>query len=254
MEVPPPESGYAFVGFENLHNDIYPAISVQETPSLKQPDKVILITGAGRGIGRAMALQYAHAGAGAIILCARSADELSAVEASIKSINAGVRVHKHVLDVTSDTAVSGLAEEISAKEARLDVLINNAGHSAAWVPLHDSSPSDWWRTQEVNLKGPYLLVHAFLPLLLSTAQHTRNVHVVNISSMGAHGVNPLASTYGLSKLALCRLTELIDAGYANQGVVAVSVSPGGVETALARQEMDILKPCTWLVVCLSLQC
>ena len=243
MAAPPPETGYAFVGLSNLHNDIYPAISPKETPSLHQPDKVVLITGAGRGIGRAIALQYAHAGVGAIILCARSSGELDEVGSAIKSVNDSVRVHKHSVDVASESAVASLATNVESKESRLDILINNAGSSAPWVPIHASKPSEWWRTFEVNLKGPYLLVQAFLPLLLKTAEKTGHVDVVNMASIGAHQVNAVASNYTISKLALCRLSENIDVAYADQGVNVISVHPGGVETVLASQEIDILKPC-----------
>lgn len=239
----PVETGYAYVGVENLRNDIYPAISAEQTTSLHQPGKVVLITGAGRGIGRAIALQYASAKVASIILCARTTSQLDEVAATIKTINSDIRVHKQSVDVTSESAVAALAEDMAKKEDRLDILVNNAGYSARWTPLDLSEPSDWWRSFEVNLKGPYLMARAFLPLLLKTAEQTGHVDVVNLASIGAHQVNALASNYTISKLAVCRLTENIDVGYKDQGVSAISVNPGGVETELASQEIDILKPC-----------
>ncbi|UPX19946.1 uncharacterized protein EKO05_0010195 [Ascochyta rabiei] len=180
-----PETGYGFVGFDNLRNDIYPAISAKDTPAL----------------------------------------------------------HKQSIDVTSESAVANLAEQVQSGETRLDVLINNAGDSAPWVPLHESDPAKWWRTMEVNVKGPYLLAHAFLPLLLKTAEMTGNVDIINVSSIGALTVTEeVASAYGISKLAVYRLTEHLDVGYAAKGINAVSVHPGGVETTLAKRALDILKP------------
>jgi NAD(P)-dependent dehydrogenase (short-subunit alcohol dehydrogenase family) len=155
-------------------------------------------------------------------------------------------VHKQSVDVTSDSAVAALAKEVEAKEGRLDVLVNNAGYSAAWVPIHESNPSDWWRTFEVNLKGPYLLAQAFLPLLLKTAEKTGHVDIINMASMGAHQVNAVASSYTISKLALCRFTENIDVTYADKGINVISVNPGGVETAMSSKEIHFLKPCKWL--------
>lgn len=245
MASPPSTSGYAFVGLENLHNDIYPAISPTATPSLHQPGKVVLITGAGRGIGRAIAIQYAQAGVAALVLCDLTTDPLDEVEATIKSSNPAVRVHKHAVDVSSETDIATLAQQVCAAETRLDVLVNNAAHMAPWVPIHESQPAEWWRTLEVNLKGPYLLAHAFLPLFLATAETTGNVDVVNVVSMGALMVSKLASMYSISKLALCRLSEHLDAAYKDQGVNVVNVNPGGVMTTMAKQELDILKPSKW---------
>jgi NAD(P)-dependent dehydrogenase (short-subunit alcohol dehydrogenase family) len=245
MSVAAPESGHGFVGYENLHHDIYPAISAKENPALHQPDKVVLITGAGRGIGRAIALQYAHAGVASIILCARTASQLDEVESSIHSINPNIRVHKQCVDVASSTDVAALASEVGAKETHLDVLVNNAGHTAPYTMIGDSNPEEWWRTIEVNLKGPYLLTHAFLPMLLQTAEKTGNVHIVNMSSMGAHLVTPTASMYEVSKLALCRLTEHLNVEYAEKGINVVGIHPGGVRTALAEQEIELLRQCKW---------
>ncbi|KAJ8105977.1 hypothetical protein OPT61_g9845 [Boeremia exigua] len=175
-------------------------------------------------------------------ICARSTDQLDAVETAIHAANPAVRVHKLPVDVSSDAAVAALAAQIAAKESRLDVLVNNAGYSAPWVPMHESDPAEWWRTLEVNLKGPFLLTQALLPLLLKTAEQTGYVDVVNMASIGAHVVNPVASSYMLSKLALCRLTEKFDAGYAAKGVNVVSLNPGGVVTAMSSQELEILGP------------
>ncbi|KAJ4344201.1 hypothetical protein N0V95_006241 [Ascochyta clinopodiicola] len=231
-----PETGYGFVGFDNLRNDIYPAISAKDTPALQQPDKVILITGAGRGIGRAMALQYAHAGVASIILCARTTSQLDEVESSIKAISASIRVSKHSIDVTSDSAVAKLAEEVQSKETRLDVLINNAGHSAPWIPLHESDPKEWWRTMEVNVKGPYLFAHAFLPLLLKTAEKTGNVDVINVSSIGALAITPVASAYAINLID----TEDLCGGFA----VWITAKPRkwlGGRYASATWDVDVLE-------------
>jgi len=229
-----PTTGYAFVGMENLHNDIYPLIDASKNKNLNQSGKVVLITGAGRGIGRAIALQYAHAQVTSIILCARTSSELDEVESEIKKINSSVKVTKFRLDVTSESAVKSCADSVKKNEGRLDILINNAGASEPWIPLGESKPSNWWNTFEVNLKGPYLLLHAFLPLLMETAKANKSVvDVVNVSSIGAHVVAPGASGYDISKLALCRLTEFVNVEYGMEGVNVISMHPGGVLTKLA---------------------
>ena len=239
----PPHTGYGFVGLENLHQDIYPAISVVQTSSLKQPGKVVLITGASRGIGRAVALQYAHAGVASIIIVARSLSKLDEVATEIGQIDKEIRVHKFTLDAIDSDAVHKCAEEVKQKEGRLDVLINNAGTSNPWVPITDTEPDDWWRCLEVNLKGPYLFLHAFLPLMVQTAEKEKVVtDVINMSSIGAHTLGAGISAYGISKVALCRLSEFVQAEYGDKGVNVVSLHPGGVATELTARE-KVLEPC-----------
>lgn len=116
--------GYAFVGLDKLHNDIYPAISAAQTPALKQPGKVVLVTGASRGIGRAIAVQYAHAGVATIILVARTAAKLEEVKKEVEGVNKDVKVRIEAADVTSEESVKALAERVEKEEGRLDVLVN----------------------------------------------------------------------------------------------------------------------------------
>ncbi|KAF2683406.1 NAD(P)-binding protein [Lentithecium fluviatile CBS 122367] len=240
MPGPPGITGYDFPGLENLHNDIYPSISAAQTHSLKQPGKVVLITGASRGIGRAIALQYAHADVSCLIISGRSSSTLAEVEQDIRKINAGTRVLKFAVNVTDSTAVHACAEEVTKKEGRLDILINNAGGTDPWKHLTEAKPSDWWSTLEINLKGPYLFLHAFLPLLVATAEKYKVVtDVINMSSIGALMIHAGASSYGISKLALLRLSEFVEAEYGGSRVNVVSLHPGGVLTELGSSEESI---------------
>lgn len=228
---------------KNLHNDIYPAIDVTHNQKLKQSGKVILITGAGRGIGRAIALQYAQADASTIILCARTESELDEVESAIKKANDRVRVQKEVLSVTDGSAVKALAGKVSKELGRLDVLVNNAGMTRAWEPLGDTDPEDYWKVLEVNVKGPLLLLHAFLPLLVSTAEENKTrVSVVNMTSIGAVTVSPGGSSYSIAKMALQRMSEFVALDYQDKGVDVVGLHPGGVVTNLS-QNVEEIKDC-----------
>ncbi|PVH95498.1 NAD(P)-binding protein [Periconia macrospinosa] len=240
MSGPPPSSGYAFPGFSNLRNDIYPAISAAQTPSLKQPGKVVLVTGASRGIGRAIAIQYAHAGVAAIILVARSAGALEEVKKEIQGIDSGIKVSVKPVDVTSVEGVRGIKEEVGKEEGRLDVLVNNAGAGGDWVPLAETKPDEWWWDFEVSVKAPYLFLQAFLPLLASTAEkYGGKADVINMSSIGAHIFLPGASAYQTCKLALLRLSEFVNVEYGNKGIVCVGMHPGGVLTELAKGKVEL---------------
>lgn len=247
MEIIPRNTGvHNFPGTENLRNDIYPAIDVSKTDSLQQPGKVVLITGAGRGIGRSMAVQYARANVATIIICARTASELDEVEARVKEANANVTVKKETLNVTDGAAVKALAQSIEQSFGRLDILINNAGLSQPWEPVGETDPENYWQVLEVNLHGPLLLTHAFLPLLVKTAETQKtHVNVMNVTSIGAILVSPGSSSYGIAKLALQRLSEFIGVEYGNKGVNVVGLHPGGVVTKLANV-IEEIKDCELL--------
>lgn len=120
----PPHAGFNFV--DTLHNDIYSTIDPAKS-DLAQPSKVVLITGAGRGIGRSIALRYAESGVAHIIICARTASQLDSVEQDVRSINSRVKVTKFTLDISDDAEVTAAASKVKQDIGRLDVLVNNAG-------------------------------------------------------------------------------------------------------------------------------
>ncbi|KAI9738093.1 MAG: hypothetical protein M1818_005521 [Claussenomyces sp. TS43310] len=236
MSLPPPNSGYTFTNI--LHNDINHSTNPTKS-DLSQPSKVVLITGAGRGIGRSIALRYAESGVACIIICARTGSELDEVESAVKKLNAAVKVRKFSLDITNESQVLTAAETVKKEEGRLDILINNAGISPPWVSIAESIVEDYWQTWVVHIKGTYLMLHAFLPLMVETAAVCGTVDVINVSSIGAHTTFYGASAYQTSKFALLRLGEFVEAEYAAKGVNCFSVHPGGVLTEMSKHVEEI---------------
>lgn len=220
----------ALAGYVSAHKDTYPFI---DPAKADLTGKSVLITGASKGIGKATAISFAIAGCSKILLAARSdlADVETAVKDAAKKANRPeplVRTLK--VDVTSEDSVRAAAEAAAdLLGGTLDVLINNAGYLEEWKPIADSKPTEWWWTWEVNIKGTYLATHYFLPMLLKSQTKT----VINVSSGGAHVLFPGASGYQSTKFAQCRLTEFMDKEYYQQGLIAISIHPGGVKTDLA---------------------
>lgn len=208
-----------------LHHDTYPAVAKSS-----QKGRTVLITGASKGIGRATAVSFAKAGAETIIITARG--NLAEVEAEIlnaaKEVGSKPRVIRLFLEVTDEKSVADAAAEVEKSVGKVDILINNAGYLAEWLPIDKSDPIEWWKTWEVNVKGLYLVTRAILPLVLKSEAKT----IINLSSIGAHLVVGGASAYQSSKLAVIRFTEFLVEEYGSQGIVAIPVHPGGVPTDL----------------------
>lgn len=210
------------------HKDTYPAIAQSN-----HHGRTMLITGASRGIGRATAISFAKSGASNIIIAARSG--LYEVEQDILSAAATTlppstpQVLKIHLDVTSENSVDSAAVTVMQKFPLIDILINNAGYLENWHHIAESDTTEWWKSWNVNIKGAYLITRRFLPLVLKSETKT----IVNISSIGAHRTRVGASAYQTAKFALLRFTEFVATEYEDQGIVAVSIHPGGVPTELA---------------------
>lgn len=204
-------------------------------PTIQQYDhtgRSVLITGASRGIGRAVAVSFAKAGASTIILVARSSLDQTRDELIGAAVSAGHPVPNVLalnFDVCDEAGVSGGLEDVAAKLTSLDILVNNAGYMENWQPVARSDPADWWRSWEINVKGVYLMIRAFVPLLLQSKLKT----IINMTSVGILYRMPGASAYQTNKLALLQMSEIISNEYTEQGLVVLCVHPGGAATELA---------------------
>ncbi|KAL1986906.1 hypothetical protein VTN96DRAFT_5323 [Rasamsonia emersonii] len=228
----PPHPDIAAVNFTSTtHHDTYPAIAKSD-----QRGRVVLITGASRGIGRATAVSFAKAGAAGIAIAARSGlDEVEKeiLAAAQEQQQTQPQILKLRLDVTDEASVANAVAQVEQTFHRLDILVNNAGYLEHWVPVADSDPAEWWKSWEINVKGVYLMTRAFLPLLLRSSNPDGQKTIVNVSSIGAHYARPGASAYQTNKFALLRFTEFLSVEYGSKGLLAFAIHPGGVPTELA---------------------
>jgi len=209
-----------------VHNDTYPAI---DPSKFDFSGKVVFISGGSRGLGRAMALSFAKAGASYIAVGARS--NLSHLEKDIESaaLLAGRIAPKFLplhLDVTDRQSVEAAAATVEMEFGRCDVVVNNAGIIGKFGLVTDSNPDEWRQVVEVNVFGPYLVSRSFVPLLL----RGESKYLIQVTSVAAHLVNPMLSAYQTSKVALMRFAQLADAEYAAQGVISFSIHPGNCPT------------------------
>ncbi|KAK6857282.1 hypothetical protein PG995_007469 [Apiospora arundinis] len=231
-----PENGASFT--KKIHTEPYPYISESQ-----HAGQNVLITGGARGIGRAMALAFARAGASGIAVADLSEDFGSLASDLLSAAKSHhhdyPQLMLHKLDVTDEASVQRCAKLINEEfKGRLDILVNNAGYMTPARSVPESDPATWWRTFEVNLKGPYLMSKYFVPLLVaSSSDSTGGGQMLNINSVAAHNLRPMASAYGTSKLAALKLTEFLMVEAGQQGLLAYSVHPGAVLTDLARDGM-----------------
>jgi len=189
--------------------------------------KRVLITGAGRGLGRALAWHFARAGA-EILATDREPDLLETLLREF--LQAGLRIHAYPLDVTESSAILALHERIRAEVGPIDVLINNAG-IVQGGPFLEVPLTKHRQTFEVNLLGLTAMTQAFLPDLIGRPES----HLVNIASASAFVALPWGATYAASKWAVLGFTdslreELLLLGHRHVGVSAVC--PGYIDTGL----------------------
>ena len=196
--------------------------------------KVVLVTGAGRGIGRAVALAFAAAGAH-VVIASRTQKELKATEKEIKA--QGNKTLAVVADVSSEKSVMELTAKATRKFGAIDILINNAALLEPINPLWKTKPGEWRRTVRVNLDGVYLCARAVLPGMIR-----RNSGVIINVSSGA-GRNPRYgwSAYCASKAAVDHLTRVMAVELKSYNIKVNAVYPGTTDTrmqALIRDTED----------------
>jgi NAD(P)-dependent dehydrogenase (short-subunit alcohol dehydrogenase family) len=195
--------------------------------------QVAIVTGGGRGIGRAIALALAAAGA-KVAVAARSLDQLDETVAIIQ--RQGGQAIALATDVTDQTAVERLVNETVQQLGPIDLLVNNAGVAGADGPIWESAADAWWQVIEVNLRGPFQCARAVLPGMVAR----RTGRIINLSSNAGTRPSAIYSAYPVSKAALLRLTDCLNEMTKGFGVSVFAISPGLVRTAMT-QDLPIWK-------------
>lgn len=198
-----------------------------------------LVTGAGRGFGKAIALRLAAEGA-AVALVSRSQDQLEAVAAEIRA--AGGRAAVAPADVTDRAAVAGAVKAAEAALGPIGLLVNNAGVPGPFGPLWLADPDRWWASQAVHIRAPVLFLHAVLPGMVER----KAGRVIIVSALAARMAAAYMSAYCTGKIAQSRLVEEVALETREHGLAIFAIDPGFVFTGIAEETMNDPDAKRWL--------
>ena len=205
---------------------------------MKLEDKVAVVTGAGRGIGRAIALAFAREGAD-LVLAARTMTELEETAGGVRALGRNALAVKCDVSRRGDvTAMVGTALE---RFGRVDILVNNAGRITPLGPLVDSDSEEWLATISVNLGGVFRCCQAVLPIM----RQQRAGKIINLSGGGATSASPYFSAYGASKTAVIRLTETLAEELKEYNIHATALWPKTVIESYATINFKMGEPSLW---------
>ena len=197
---------------------------------MKLKDKVCIVTGAGRGIGEAIAKAFAAQGA-KVCCAARSRDQIERVAGEIRA--AGGRGEAIACDVTNPDQVAQMVRETEERLGPVDILVNNAG-AAVFKPLEETTLEDWTRLHAVNATGAFLCSKA----VMAGMKKRRRGHIIMISSQAGRKGYPGQSAYCAAKHAVMGLSKVLALELQPFNIRVTAVCPGGVDTELVRRGRD----------------
>jgi NAD(P)-dependent dehydrogenase (short-subunit alcohol dehydrogenase family) len=195
---------------------------------MRLAEKVAIVTGGGRGIGRAIALKFAAEGA-TVVVAARTKSEIESVAREIRE--AGGQSASVPTDVAHQKQCEHLAVATVSQFGRVDILVNNAGDYGPVKPVEEINPSEWDQVISVHLRAAYLLTRLVLPGMYLRGSGT----ILNISSLSAKSAFGWGAPYASAKAGMLGLTRVVAAEAARKGVRVNAICPGPVtETKMSK--------------------
>jgi 3-oxoacyl-[acyl-carrier protein] reductase len=201
-------------------------------------NQIAVVTGAGRGIGRAIALKFAAEGAG-VVCVSRTQENSEKVANEIVAL--GRKAWAFAVDVSDSNAVTGAAEKILADCGKVDILVNNAGVTRDGL-LMRMSDADWDEVLDTNLKGAFLVMKAFTRAFVKQ----RSGRIINVASIIGLVGNAGQANYAASKAGLIGFTQSVARELGSRGITANALAPGFIETDMtaalsAEMKAELLK-------------
>lgn len=184
--------------------------------------KLAVVTGAGRGIGRSIALAFAKAGAD-LAICARNKAEIEATAAEVRKL--GQRCLTDAVDLAAPDQVKSFCEGVLKEFSAVDILVNNAGAYLERGAFVESDPDLWWQTLEVNVRGPYLLTRHLVAAMSPGGK------IINLTSGKGYSAGANSTAYHVSKAALNMLTEGLANELWSRQIEVNGLVPGPTATA-----------------------
>jgi len=214
-------------------------LNANHTESKSLSGQVAVVTGAGRGIGAAIARKLAVLG-GSVVLCGRSLTTLQTTASEIAVCGGQAKVME--CDVSNLESVQALAAFVEKSFGRIDILVNNAGVGSFAAPLHELTPEEWEKVLNTNLRGVYYCIRSFAPMMI----RAKTGHIVNISSLAGKNALPNGAAYAASKWGLNGLSYSVAEELRPHNIRVAVVCPGSVDTELSphtgKDPNKMLKP------------
>ncbi len=191
-------------------------------------NKIVLITGATSGIGKACAYQFAANGYN-LIITGRRAERLETIKADIMD-EFGIKVISLCFDIRDHKAVEEAIEQLPADWRKIDILINNAGLAVGLSRIQDGLIEDWERMINTNIKGLLYISRQIMPLMIAR----RSGHIINIGSIAGKETYPFGNVYCATKHAVDSITKAMRIDMLEYGIKVTQIAPGAVETEFSN--------------------
>lgn len=190
---------------------------------MRLQDRIAIVTGSTSGIGKSIAIGFAHEGA-TVVVCGRREELAKSIADDL--LSGGHKATAIRLDVTSPESINSLVDQVLGQFGRIDILVNNSGISPVWKRAEDTSKEVWDQIMQTNLTGTFLCAQAAGRAMIQQ----KSGKIINVTSVGAEVALPRLIAYCASKAGIVMLTKVLAAEWAQHGILVNAIGPSFVET------------------------